>query len=71
MKKIYTFRGQKGEIRPKSPKNKLCAPKSVLLCDEFINGEKKYTFAGQKGENKPSWHMDFRAQNQYGRLIYP
>jgi hypothetical protein len=37
MKKIYAFMGQKGENNPSEPKNRTCAPKSVLLCDKSIN----------------------------------
>jgi hypothetical protein len=29
MKKIYIFRGRKGENKPSEPKNEICAPKSV------------------------------------------
>jgi hypothetical protein len=58
MKKIYTFRGQKGKNRPPEPKNGIWDPKLVWSCDisidrEFYMEQEKYTFGGQKSENRP------------------
>jgi hypothetical protein len=53
MKKIYTFRGQKGENRPPEPKNGIWGPTSIWSCDisidqEFYMEQEKYTFGGSK-----------------------
>jgi hypothetical protein len=39
MKKIYTFRGQKGEIRLPEPNNGIWGPKPVWSCDISIDRE--------------------------------
>jgi hypothetical protein len=54
--RLNGFRGQTGENRPSEPKNGICAPRSVLLCDksidrEFYTNQEKYTFGAQTGEN--------------------
>jgi hypothetical protein len=53
MKKIYTFRGQKGQNRPPEPKNGILGPKSVWSCDisnnwEFYMQQEKLYFRGLK-----------------------
>jgi hypothetical protein len=53
MKKIYTFRGQKGEIRLSGPKNGIWGPESVWSCDisidrEFYIEHEKIYFWGSK-----------------------
>jgi hypothetical protein len=58
VKKIFTFRGQKGKNRPPEPKNGIWVPKLVCSCDisidlKFYIDEEEYTFGGQKGEYKP------------------
>jgi hypothetical protein len=52
MKKIYTFRGQKGENRPKEPKNGIWGPNQNgrvihLSIGNLTCSKKKYTFRGQ------------------------
>jgi hypothetical protein len=39
MKKIYTFRGRKGENEPSEPKNEIWGPKSEWSCDISIDQE--------------------------------
>jgi hypothetical protein len=58
-KKIYTFRGQKGENKLSEPKNGIWTPKSVWSCDisidqEFYIEQDKIHFWGSNCENKPS-----------------
>jgi hypothetical protein len=38
-KKKYTFGGQKGENRPREPKNGIWGPKSIWSCDISIDRE--------------------------------
>jgi hypothetical protein len=46
-KKIYTFRGQKGQNRRPEPKNRIWGTNS----QNFTWSKKTYTFGGQKGKN--------------------
>jgi hypothetical protein len=53
MKKIYTFKGQKGKKTPPEPKNGIWRPKSVWSCDmsidqEFYMEHEKIYFWGSK-----------------------
>jgi hypothetical protein len=49
---IYTFRGQKGETGPQSPKKEYMLQN--LYCCVISRLGVLYTAGGQKGENKPS-----------------
>jgi hypothetical protein len=77
MKKISTFRGQKGENRLPEPKNGIWGPKSVWSCDisivrEFYMEKEKLYFGDQKDRKSlQSLKTEFWAQNQYGDVIYP
>jgi hypothetical protein len=58
MKKIYTLRGQKGEIRPPEPNNGIWAQNQygrVIYpsIGNFTRSKKKHSFGGQKGEKRP------------------
>jgi hypothetical protein len=39
MKKVYTFKDQKGKNRPPEPKNGIWGPKSLWSCDISIDWE--------------------------------
>jgi hypothetical protein len=59
MKKIYTFRGQKGKNMPSEPKNGFVGQNQYnrVTCPSIGNftwSKKIYTIGGQKGKNKVS-----------------
>jgi hypothetical protein len=57
MKKIYTFKGQKGKNRPPKPEYGLQNQYDRVTYPSIGNftwSKKKYTFGGKKSENKPS-----------------
>jgi hypothetical protein len=58
MKKMYTFRGRKGENEPSEPKTEFGAQNQYgrvisPSIGNFTWSMKKYTFRGQKGKNSP------------------
>jgi hypothetical protein len=75
MKKIYTFRGRKGENEPSDLQNGIWGPKSVWPCDisidrEFYIQQQKIYFGVNKAKiSLQSPKMEFGAQNQYDRVI--